>query len=142
MNERQVEGRAGPKLGTLPDVGSGCRRGPFIAAGEAAGAQKDTAMTKIRLTQLGCLTLLIAWYVSSALPASATPDPPSGYYASPAARLPAGPPAQPAVIHDHIALGSYVLIVGLTVVGTLIVVAMTARLRRPSVRRAEQPTGA
>jgi hypothetical protein len=114
----------------------------LIAAGEAAGPQKDIAMTKIRLTQLGCLMLLIAWYVSSALPASATPDPPPGYYASPAAPLPAGPPAQPSVIHDHIALGSYVLIVGLTVVGTLIVVAMTARLRRPSVRRAEQPTEA
>lgn len=114
----------------------------LIAAGEAAGAQKDTAMTKIRLTQLGCLMLLIAWYVSSASPASATPDPPPGYYAWPAAPLPAGPPPQPAVIHDHIALGSYVLIVGLTVVGTLIVVAMTARLRRPSVRRVEQPTGA
>jgi hypothetical protein len=115
----------------------------LIAAGEAAGAQKDTAMTKIRLTQLGCLMLLIAWYVSSASPASATPDPPPGYYAWPAAPLPAGPPPpQPAVIHDHIALGSYVLIVGLTVVGTLILVAMTARLRRPSVRRVEQPTGA
>jgi hypothetical protein len=98
-------------------------------------------MTKIRLTQLGCLMLLIAWYVSSASPASATPDPPPGYYAWPAP-LPAGPPPQPAVIHDHIALGSYVLIVGLTVVSTLIVVAMTARLRRPSVRRVEQPTGA
>jgi hypothetical protein len=114
----------------------------LIAAGEAAGPQKDIAMTKIRLTQLGCLMLLIAWYVSSALPASATPDPPPGYYASPAAPLPAGPPAQPPVIHDHIALGSYVLIVGLTVVGTLILVAMTARLRRPSVRHVEQPTGA
>jgi hypothetical protein len=50
-------------------------------------------MTKIRLTQLGCLALLIAWYISSALPASATPDPPPGYYASPAAQLPAEPPA-------------------------------------------------
>ena len=75
-------------------------------------------MTKIRLTQLGCLTLLMAWYVSSALPAWATPDPPPGYYASPAAPLPIDPPAQPAVVHEHIALGSYVLIVGLTIVGT------------------------
>jgi hypothetical protein len=116
-------------------------RRTLIAAGEAAGG-KGHAMTKIRLTQLGCLALLIAWYISSALPASATPDPPPGYYASPAAQLPADPPAQPAVVHDHIALGSYVLIVGLTVVGTLIVVATTARLRRPSVRRAEQPTEA
>ena len=99
-------------------------------------------MTKIRLTRLGCLMILIAWYVTSAWPASATPDPPPGYYASPAAPLPVDPPAQPAVVHEHIALGSYVLIVVLTVVGTLIVVAMTARLRRPSVRRAEQPTEA
>ena len=99
-------------------------------------------MTKIRLTQLGCLTLLIAWYVSSALPAWATPDPPPGYYASPAAPLPLDPPAQPAVVHEHVALGSYVLIVGLTIVGTLIVVALTARLRRPSAQRAEQPTEA
>jgi hypothetical protein len=60
-------------------------------------------MTKIRLTQLGCLALLIAWYIGSAMPASATPDPPPGYYASPAAQLPADPPAQPAVVHDHIA---------------------------------------
>lgn len=99
-------------------------------------------MTKIRLTLLGCLALLIGWYVSLALPASATPDPPPGYYASPAAPLPADPPAQPTVVHEHIALGSYVLIVGLTVVGTLIVVAVAARLRRPSVRRAEQLTEA
>lgn len=94
-------------------------------------------MTKIRLTQLGCLTLLLAWYLSSALPASATPDPPPGYYASPAAPLTAGPPAQPAVVHDHIAVWTYVLIVGLTVVGTLVVVALAASLRRVSVRRAD-----
>jgi hypothetical protein len=99
-------------------------------------------MTKIRLTMLGCFTLLIGWYVSLAGPASATPDPPPGYYASPAAPLPVDPPPQPAVVHEHIALGSYVLIVGLTIVGTLVVVAMAARLRRPSVRGAEQPTEA
>ena len=97
-------------------------------------------MTKIRLTLLGCLTLLIGWYVSLALPASATPDPPAGYYASPDAPLPADPPAQPAVVHDHIALGSYVLIVGLTAVGTLIVVAVAVSLRRPSARGAERPS--
>ena len=96
-------------------------------------------MTKIRLTLLGCLTLLIGWYVNLALPASAAPDPPPGYYASPDAPLPADPPAQPAVVHDHIALGSYVLIVGLTAVGTLIVVALAVRLRRPPVRGAEPP---
>jgi len=90
-------------------------------------------MTKIRLTLLGCLTLLIGWYVSLALPASATPDPPLGYYASPDAPLPAGPPAQPAVVHDHIALGSYVLIVGLTAVGTLIVVALKNGLTQAGI---------
>jgi hypothetical protein len=99
-------------------------------------------MIKIRLMQLGGLALLLAWYVSSALPASATPDPPPGYYATPGPPLPADLPAQPAVIHDHIAVWSYVLIVGLTVIGTLIVVALAARLRRPPVQRAEQLTGA
>ena len=84
MNERQVEGRATPRLGTLPDVGSGCRHDPHNSRRSRRGA-KDTSMTKIRLTQLSCLMLLIAWYVGSALPASATPDPPPGYYASPAA---------------------------------------------------------
>ena len=73
-------------------------------------------MTKIRLTQLGGLALLLAWYASSALPASATPDPPPGYYATPGPPLPAEPPAQPVVIHDHIAIWNYALIVGLTVI--------------------------
>ena len=99
-------------------------------------------MTKNRLTQLGCLVIFIAWWASLAWPASATPDPPPGYYASPDASLPVDPPAQPAVVHDHIGLLSYVLIVGLTIVGTLLVVAVTVRLRRPSVRRAERLTEA
>lgn len=94
-------------------------------------------MTKIRLTQLGGLALLLAWYAISALPASATPDPPPGYYATPGPPLPAEPPRQPVVIHDHIAIWNYALIVGLTVIGTLIVVALVARVRRPPVRPAD-----
>jgi hypothetical protein len=97
-------------------------------------------MTKTRLTSLGCLMLLLAWYISSALPASATPDPPPGYYPSPAARLPAGPPAQPTVVHDHISPWSYVLIVGLTIVATLVAVALAARGgARPSGAPNSQP---
>jgi hypothetical protein len=114
----------------------------LVAAGEDAGDAKGAAMTRIRLTQLGSLTLLLAWFVSSPLQAFATPDPPPGYYASPGPPLPADPPAQPTVVHDHIAVWNYLLIVGLTVVGTLIVVSLVARVRRPTVHRAEQPTGA
>lgn len=114
----------------------------LVAVGEDAGDMKDTAMTRIRLTRLGCLMFLLAWYVSRALPASATPDPPPGYYPSPAAPQPAGPPVQPAVVHDHIAVWSYIMIVGLTVAATLVAVALAAHLRRPSARHTEQPTAA
>jgi hypothetical protein len=87
-------------------------------------------MTRTRLIQLSCLTLLLAGYLGSALPASATPDPPPGYYPSPA-----GPPPRPTVVHDHVSLATYVLVAGLAVVATLLVVALTSRLRRASADR-------
>jgi hypothetical protein len=92
-------------------------------------------MIKTRLIQLSCLALLLAGYLSSALPASATPDPPPGYYPSPTAPGPAGPPARPTVVHDHVSLWTYVLIAGLAVVATLVILALVSRLRRVSSGR-------
>lgn len=87
-------------------------------------------MIKTRLIQLSCLALLLAGCLGSAVPASATPDPPPGYYPSPEA-----PQVRPAVVHDHVSLSTYVLIAGLAVVATLLLVALARRLRRASAGR-------
>jgi hypothetical protein len=97
-------------------------------------------MTKIRLSLISCLALVMAWYVSSAVSASARPAPPAD-----GGGTLATPPPQPAVIHDRVSAWTYVLIAGVAVVATLLIVGLAGRLRRASSgRRAEleQPSAA
>jgi hypothetical protein len=110
----------------------------LVAAGYERRDTKDTSMKEIRLTVIGTLALVLAWYIGSAASASAMPAPP----ADGGGALPT-PPPQPTVVHDHISAWTYVLIAGVAVVATLLIVALAGRVRRASsVRRArlQQPS--
>jgi hypothetical protein len=87
-------------------------------------------MTKIRLTMISSVALIMAWYVSSAVSASARPAPPAD-----GGGTLAPPPPQPTIVHDHVSAWTYVLIAGVAVVATLLIVALAARVRRASSGR-------
>ena len=86
-------------------------------------------MTKIRLLQLTGVSAVLAWYLASALPASAMPAPPPDDAGVPAAPPPPEP-AQPIVVHDHVSLWTYVAVAAVAAVVTLALVALVRYLRR------------
>jgi hypothetical protein len=99
-------------------------------------------MTNTRLIQASCPALLLAAYLSAAVPASARPAPPPEDTGT-ATPLP-GPPTYPSfvhdhvdhvVVHDHVSPWAYLLITSLAVLTTLVIVTLVVRLRRVSSGR-------
>ena len=72
-------------------------------------------MIRTRLTQIASMVLLLGWYVSTSLPASAQILPDTGPL----------PPAAPSatVAHQHVSLWTYTLVAATAVLVTLAVLA-------------------
>lgn len=103
-------------------------------AGEEGRETKGNSMRKIRYVQVGAIMAALAWYVASALPASAISRPPD-----PADNAVGGAvtaPAQLAVVHAQTPTWTYLLIAAAAVAATLAVVSVIARLRRGSEKLA------
>jgi hypothetical protein len=87
-------------------------------------------MNKLRFAPVGVLIAMVGYYLSSALNATAMPEPPEPVI-GPGSGAAAVAPAQSIVVHDHVSAWIYALVVAAAIVATLLVVQLVSRLRGP-----------